>query len=323
MTPITGGRSDRRGDDKHDEVDPSEVLAWLRGELDPTALRRFEKRAAADPKFLEEAIEIAEADVEVGDLVDVVVPLAKRVRVKRGLSLGVAAAVAAAVILSSVIVLWRWGGPRSDPLFLQVASMPSPAALNLWQAEYGFDPAFVVPRGAIDRSETPPDVPRVSAPEFVSRTMAVARERAEALLRDGIVDIEAGHYRIPIRVNAPADVMVFEVRRGGEVRRVWPRPASNSARIPANEIVMLPDPPVRSVDVGTPLERVEYQPGFLVEPGMGDLDVVVAVIGENAEWSLVDVDALSTGRRTAAELGRELEKRGFTVRSLRVRELPL
>lgn len=325
-----------------DGVDPRDVLAWRRGELDDATAREFERRLDRDHEFRARALEFAEQDAALTLLVRRATrrtapqiyesarasrtfrhsesPSSANVKLRRLIGWkGVAAA--AAVLAACFVALLRRGAPDA-PFEFEVATLASESAIETWQMSLGFDPESFVPVGREVRDDRPAP-PRIPAAEFVLRTTRADEARAAVAIATEAAVVRAPYFRIPVRVTRSANIVVIDVDARGRARRLWPEGAELSAPLAPGILHVLPGHAVQSRDDGTLSERVLFNPGFLVEIGAGRLDVLVAVrAGDEPlerRW-LDEVDARTARGESKASLALWLRAEGFEVRCLMVEE---
>jgi len=207
---------------------------------------------------------------------------------------------------------------RARRVEVQLALAPGHRSPRGWMRD---DPALAPlhPPGLEElRSAGTP--PNVDARYFLELAEIRERQLARAALQDGVREVVAGHFVLPVALDRDATVVVLAVPRSGAPARLWPepsdaRPAPERGRLAAGSHVLPSDRFTLVEDAAG--ARVDYHEGFLVPVGAGELEVLVGVrSGALDEATLAEVDA-ALARGEAREA---LEDEGFEVATLRVVE---
>lgn len=296
------------------ELVPADIalaMAWIDGELEPEAAQDFELRLAADPALA--------ARVESLSLLDEHLRRDARVRARtertrQRWNVGVGLAAAALLLITVVPQLFA---PRAPDF--EVALAPGFAMAEEW---IGTQPEL---RGAsapgIATSRGAGGAPR-SAEEFLRASELAEVQVSEQALAQGRRELQAGWFVLPMRLEEQASVLVFGFSESAPATRLFPASTDAASASVASRVMagrrILPGP--RAV-AGEKARTVQYQPGFLLPLGVGELQVLIAVRRDELDstW-LRELDGELAAGTSAQQLAARLEREGFRLQRLVVRE---
>lgn len=301
------------------EADMANCVAYVDGALSHDERLAFELRLAAEPGLAAATSALLDTDrllrtleMQMRTLEMQSAQQVARARRLRPLVWAGSLALAAAVLIAFGVslldpaerqALYRVAvAPGYESSADYIASVPSLGGLR--------PPGLDVLRGA-------DETPNVTAREFAERAHAAELELAQAVLDQAAdattpSEITAGFFVVPLELARRSDVVVYALPESTE-----PAGASEGAApvflatLEAGRHVLPKERVALDAVTG---DSVRYERGFLVSLGAGVLDVVVGVRAST------DEPLVAPKARDRQQALLELERAGFSVRVLRVRE---
>ena len=172
------------------------------------------------------------------------------------------------------------------------------------------------------RDQRGPDEPAPpSDPEYLRAALAAQETRAREALTAQTPSVSAGRFALVLRPERDAWALVVAVPRAGRPVRLFPpeRDPASAARLPAGELAFLPRPFVGEQGIADGARRVDFDYGFLVPLGAGELRVLIGLSAESPSRKLLaEIDQrLAASKGPPAEEARSLSawlaERGFSV----------
>ncbi len=304
-------RPEGRGESAWSDADRALCVAYIDGLLDEREQLEFERRLSAEPALAARVRALLETDELLRNAKAQTVALSERASSRRPIVWAASLAAAAALLVWLGVQL-----VRSTPAArFEVALAPGFEAAREYAAEVPQLEGLVA-RGLENlRGEAEPA--NVDPQHFVELAREAELDAARRRLAQAPREpVEAGYFVLPLNLARASEVLVFAAQADRPFELLHPSGESRAAlRLPAG-LHVLPAERFALAGEGASV-RVRYQRGFLTPLGVQQLQVLVAV---RAQDSADPAPFVAPQGLASAELRAALERAGFELRELSVRE---